>query len=98
MKLSDFKGQVGRAAGSFPRPTPPAEPPKVAGSATSRPTTTRRAPSILGVSFDTPAENKKFAEKFHFNFPLICDTDRTIGTAYGANADPAEGRAARRAS
>jgi hypothetical protein len=24
---------------------------------------------------------------------LICDTDRTIGTAYGANADPAKGAA-----
>ena len=46
---------------------------------------------ILGVSFDTPAENRAFAEKFHFNFPLLCDTDRAIGTAYGANADPAKG-------
>ena len=43
------------------------------------------------MSFDTPAENRAFAEKFHFNFPLICDTDRTIGSAYGANADPAKG-------
>jgi peroxiredoxin Q/BCP len=43
------------------------------------------------VSFDTPADNKKFAEKFNFNFPLICDTDRTIGTAYGANVDPQKG-------
>ena len=43
------------------------------------------------MSFDTPAENRAFAEKFHFNYPLICDTDRTIGTAYGANADPAKG-------
>jgi peroxiredoxin Q/BCP len=46
---------------------------------------------ILGVSFDTPAENRAFAEKFHFNFPLISDTYRVIGTAYGANADPAKG-------
>ena len=46
---------------------------------------------ILGVSFDTLDENKKFAEKFNFNFPLICDTDRTIGTAYGANVDPQKG-------
>jgi peroxiredoxin Q/BCP len=43
------------------------------------------------VSFDTPAENKAFAEKFNFTFPLISDTDRTIGTAYGANVDPAKG-------
>ena len=46
---------------------------------------------ILGASFDSAADNKKFAEKFNFNFPLICDTDRTIGTAYGANADPQKG-------
>jgi peroxiredoxin Q/BCP len=43
------------------------------------------------VSFDSASDNKKFAEKFNFNFPLLCDTDRTIGTAYGANADPAKG-------
>jgi peroxiredoxin Q/BCP len=45
------------------------------------------------VSFDTPAENKRFAEKFSFNYPLLCDTDRAIGTAYGANADPGKGAA-----
>jgi peroxiredoxin Q/BCP len=48
---------------------------------------------IVGASFDSQAENKKFAEKFQFNFPLLCDTDRTIGTAYGANVDPAKGAA-----
>jgi peroxiredoxin Q/BCP len=46
---------------------------------------------VLGVSFDTQAENKAFADKFSFDFPLICDTDRKIGTAYGANADPTKG-------
>jgi len=48
---------------------------------------------ILGASFDSAEANKAFAEKFNFNFPLICDTDRTIGTAYGANVDPAKGAA-----
>jgi thioredoxin-dependent peroxiredoxin len=48
---------------------------------------------ILGASFDSASDNKKFAEKFQFNFPLISDTDRTIGTAYGANVDPAKGAA-----
>jgi len=48
---------------------------------------------IVGVSFDSAADNKKFAEKFSFNFPLLCDTDRTIGTAYGANVDPQKGAA-----
>jgi peroxiredoxin Q/BCP len=39
---------------------------------------------VLGVSFDTPAENRAFAEKFSFNFPLLCDTERAMGLAYGA--------------
>ncbi len=43
---------------------------------------------ILGVSFDTPADNAKFAEKFHFPFPLLSDTDRKIGLAYGAASSP----------
>ncbi len=36
------------------------------------------------MSFDTPAENRAFAEKFQFNFPLLCDLERAMGVAYGA--------------
>lgn len=43
---------------------------------------------MLGISFDTEAENKAFAEKFDFGFPLLCDTDRKIGLAYGAAESP----------
>lgn len=50
---------------------------------------------IFGVSFDTSAENKAFAEKFAFNFPLLCDVDRQIGVAYGA-ADDAKASNAKR--
>lgn len=39
---------------------------------------------ILGVSFDTPEENRAFAEKYEFDYPLLCDTHREIGLAYGA--------------
>lgn len=39
---------------------------------------------MLGVSFDTEEENAAFAKKFDFDFPLLCDTDRRIGLAYGA--------------
>jgi peroxiredoxin Q/BCP len=52
---------------------------------------------VLGVSFDTVGANCTFAEKFHFNFPLLCDTERRIGVAYGA-ADDAQARSARRIS
>lgn len=50
---------------------------------------------ILGASFDDEAANRKFAEKFQFDFPLLCDTDRKLGMAYGAADDPKAGSAKR---
>ena len=43
------------------------------------------------MSFDTVEDNASFVANQSFNFPLLCDTDRKIGTAYGANADPTKG-------
>jgi thioredoxin-dependent peroxiredoxin len=40
------------------------------------------------MSFDTPAENKAFHDKFDFPFDLLSDTDRTVGAAYGALRPP----------
>ncbi len=48
------------------------------------------------MSFDTQAENKAFAEKFSFGYPLLCDTDRTMGLAYGAADEPGIGGYAKR--
>ena len=39
---------------------------------------------IVGVSFDSQEENRAFSEKHNFNYPLLCDTDRSMGLAYGA--------------
>jgi peroxiredoxin Q/BCP len=50
---------------------------------------------VLGVSFDTPPVNRAFAEKFNYNFPLLCDTERKLGMAYGACTDPKAGSAKR---
>jgi peroxiredoxin Q/BCP len=47
------------------------------------------------VSFDTAEENSAFSQKFSFNFPLLCDTARSMGLAYGA-ADKADDGFARR--
>ena len=43
---------------------------------------------ILGVSFDTVEENAAFVKKYNLPFPLLCDTSRSIGLAYGATTDP----------
>ena len=50
---------------------------------------------IFGVSFDTPEANLAFAKKFQYDFPLLCDTDRKIGLAYGAAEDPVASSARR---
>jgi peroxiredoxin Q/BCP len=50
---------------------------------------------VLGASFDTVEKNAKFAKKFEFNFPLLCDVDRRIGVAYGAAEDATAGSAKR---
>ena len=50
---------------------------------------------ILGASFDNVQENAAFAKKFDFPYPLLCDTDRAIGMAYGACDTPSAGTAKR---
>lgn len=40
--------------------------------------------AVLGVSFDDAADNTKFVTNQKFNFPLLCDTTKEMGLAYGA--------------
>ena len=39
---------------------------------------------ILGVSLDNESDNKAFAEKFDFPYPLLCDVNQEIALAYKA--------------
>jgi thioredoxin-dependent peroxiredoxin len=47
------------------------------------------------VSFDTVAENAAFAKKFDYPFPLLSDTQREVGMAYGACDAPTAATARR---
>lgn len=38
---------------------------------------------VLGVSTDDVESHKQFAEKYHLNFPLLADTDKSASTQYG---------------
>ena len=38
---------------------------------------------VLGVSTQDSASHEKFSEKYRLNFPLLADTDKAIGKAYG---------------
>ena len=45
---------------------------------------------VLGASFDTPEENKAFAEAQGFPYRLLADVDRAVGDAYGVKKGPDE--------
>ena len=50
---------------------------------------------ILGVSLDNEKDNKAFAEKFNFPYPLLCDVGREIALAYHAIESKNDGYANR---
>lgn len=50
---------------------------------------------VLGISFDSIQENRAFARKNDFGFPLLSDPDRRIGMDYHAAADPDQAEADR---
>jgi peroxiredoxin Q/BCP len=45
---------------------------------------------ILGASFDTPEDNKAFAEKHGFSFRMLSDPDRAVGELYETKRAPEE--------
>ena len=51
----------------------------------------------MGASFNTVEQNAAFAKKNDYNFPILCDTQRTLGLAYGA-CDDVKARYAKRIS
>ena len=50
---------------------------------------------IFGVSLDNEADNKAFAEKFSFPYPLLCDVNREIALEYQAVNSAEDNYAAR---
>ena len=40
--------------------------------------------AILGVSTQDESSHQRFTSKYKLNFPLLADTDRSVGKAYGA--------------
>ena len=38
---------------------------------------------VLGISADPPAKQKKFVDKYDFNYPMLCDESHTMLESYG---------------
>ena len=47
---------------------------------------TARNTVVIGVSCDSPPDNRAFRDKFDFPFDLLCDVDRAVSMRYGAAA------------
>lgn len=45
---------------------------------------------LVGASFDSPEDNRAFAEKYGFPFPLLSDVDREAGRLYETVRHPTE--------
>ena len=43
--------------------------------------------AVVGVSGDTEASHRRFADKYALPFPLVADPDKAIATAYGVYGD-----------
>ena len=50
---------------------------------------------IFGVSLDNENDNKAFAEKFSFPYPLLCDVDREVALSHQAVSSKEDQHAAR---
>ena len=50
---------------------------------------------VLGVSLDNETDNKAFAKKFDFPYPLLCDVNHELAIAYHATKGPEDRYAAR---
>jgi thioredoxin-dependent peroxiredoxin len=48
---------------------------------------------VLGASFDTPEDNRIFAEAEHFGFRLLSDVDKRVGARYQVTRPAGDERA-----
>ncbi len=81
--------------GSSRRPARPVVRWRATRCATSSPSSRARGVTILGVSFDPPADNAVFVKEQGFPFRLLSDADRKLAVAVGAAADPSQAYAQR---
>ena len=94
VQLSDFKGKK-VVLWFYPKADTPGCTAEGCGFRDRLERFTEKNAAILGVSFDTVEENAAFVKKFGFQYPLLCDTKREIGMAYGACQSPTDGSASR---
>jgi peroxiredoxin Q/BCP len=82
VKLSDFKGRK-VVLYFYPKDDTPGCTTEACGLRDDYGELTRRGVAVLGVSTDTEASHRKFADKYDLPFTLLADPDRKIVESYG---------------
>ena len=80
--LSDFKGEK-LFLYFYPKANTPGCTTQSCSVQESLPDFTNLKVKVLGVSPDPPDKQKKFADKYDLNFPLLCDEEKTMAEAFG---------------
>ncbi len=83
IKLADYKGKENVVLYFYPKDDTPGCTTESCSFRDMQAEYAAAGAAILGVSLDDVASHKKFAEKYHLNFPLLADTDAKVSTAYG---------------
>ena len=79
--LSDYRGKK-VILYFYPKDNTPGCSKQACGYSESAPQFTDKGTVILGISKDSVASHKKFAEKYGLNFTILSDPDRTVIEAY----------------
>jgi len=82
VKLSDFKGRKVLVY-FYPRADTPGCTTQSCAVRDARQDMKKLNVDVLGISPDTPEDQKKFDVKFSLGFPLLADTDHAVAEAYG---------------
>lgn len=83
VSLSDFKGRD-VVVYFYPRDNTPGCTKEACGFRDHSKELQRAGVVVLGISSDSPASHKGFAEKYRLPFPLLSDPDRRVMEAWGA--------------
>jgi peroxiredoxin Q/BCP len=86
VKLSDFKGRR-LLLYFYPKADTPGCTTQSCAVRDARQDMKKLKVDVLGLSPDSPADQKKFDVKFSLGFPLLADTDHSVAEAYGVWGD-----------
>src|SRR3954468_16071343 len=83
ISLSDFAGKKTVVLFFYPKADTPGCTKEACGFRDAMPEYDRTNVAVLGISPDPVQDVKNFDQKFHFNFPLLADSDHSIAEKYG---------------